>query len=107
MNTFLSEGRSNYYKAKKLEIARKNEERKIILQDALFIKYYGMSAYLQLFPEAQEFGTNWHTEILEELIKIDKRALANQLSGISMAVAAGNSKKAASKFKRVIQEMLK
>lgn len=107
MGFFLSEERRNYYKAKKLEISRKEQEREVVRNDALYIKYYGMSAYMELFPDAKDFGTKWHSEVIEELVKLDRKALANQLSGIAMAVSAGNSKKSARKFKRVIKDMLK
>lgn len=106
MNIF-NEERSNYYKAKKRELTRQSDELKVIAEDALFVHYYGMSAYLELFPEAKDFGISWHRSLLVELQKLDKKRLANQLSGTSMAYAATQSKKASRGFKRIIKDLLK
>lgn len=107
MAFFLSEERRNYYKAKKAEQARQAQARLKIKEDALFIHYYGMSAYLELFPDAKGFGMSWHRELLVQLQKIEKTKLANRLSGTALAVSASIDKKAARKFKRIIKDMLK
>jgi len=104
---FLSKDRQNYYKSKKAEITRKNQESKVVKDDAMFIRYYGMSAYLELFPEAKDFGVSWHREVVKELVKLEKRNMASFLSGNNMAISAIFSKKAARKFKRVIKGMIK
>lgn len=106
MNIFNAE-RSNYYKAKKRELSRKKEENRVIEEDALFIHHYGMSAYIELFPETKDMGMNWHNSVLIELQRIRKKELGQQLSGISLAYAATQSKKAARHFKRVIKDITK
>lgn len=107
MAFFLSEERRNYYRAKKAEQARQAQASLNVKEDALFIHYYGMSAYLELFPDAKGFSINWHREIIIELKKIDKINLGNQLSGMAMAIAANLSKKSRRKFKQLIRGMMK
>lgn len=102
-----NEERSNYYKAKKRELAREREIRQVVAEDALFIHHYGMSAFLELFPEAKGFGTSWHKDVISELEVIKKRELAQLLSGIHMANAATKDKKANRNFKKTIRELLK
>lgn len=106
MNIF-NEERSNYYKAKKRELSRVNEETKVVAEDALFVHYYGMSAYLELFPEAKDFGIGWHRSLLVELQKLDKKKMGNYLSGTSMAYAATQSRKANRGFRRMIKDLIK
>lgn len=108
MNTVVfNESRSNYYKAKKRELARLRQERQIVTEDALYIHHYGMSAFLELFPEAKYFGVNWHREVIAELQIIKKRELGQLLSGIYMASAATKDKKANRKFRRIIDDLLR
>ena len=108
MNTVVfNEERSSYYKAKKREIQRKNEASLVIQEDAQFIHYYGMSAYLELFPEAKEMGISWHREVLAELKRMERNRLGQQLSGYSMAYAANKSKKARRSFIRIIKDLTK
>ena len=104
---FLSEERRNYYRAKKSEINNQSDAQKVIQEDALFIKYYGMDAYLKLFPEAAGFGIKWHREVIQELHKLERRQLGNELAGMSLAIASNLSKSSARKFKKVIKDMLK
>lgn len=99
--------RSSYYKAKKRELARRRQERQVVAEDALFIHHYGMSAFLELCPEAKYFGVNWHREVIEELQIIRKRELGQLLSGIYMASAATKDKKANRKFRRIINDLLR
>lgn len=106
MNIFNQE-RSNYYKAKKRELTRQSEENKVVAEDALFVHYYGMSAYLELFPEAKGFGIGWHRSLLVELQKLDKKRLGNELTGISMAYGANKSKKGNRTFRRMIKDLIK
>jgi hypothetical protein len=98
--------RRNYYIAKKRELARKKQANQVINEDALFIYHYGMIAYLELFPEAKGFGVEWHREIVKELQIMEKRRLANLLSGIYKASLATKYKKANRTFIRIIKEML-
>ena len=102
-----NQDKSNYYKSKKRELARKDQADRVVQEDALFVHYYGMSAYLTLFPEAIGFGINWHRQLLRELQILDKKRLANELSGASMAHAANKSKKGSRMFKRMIKDLLR
>lgn len=104
---FLSPERARYYKLKRSELKQQADARRVVKQDALFIRYYGMSAYIELFPEAKDFGTNWHNEVLEELQRLEKRALANQMTGIFYAFAATKSKVSLRKFKKIVKDLLK
>lgn len=106
MNIFNAE-RSNYYKAKKREILRVKEENRVVEEDALFVYHYGMSAYLELFPEAKGFGMNWHNQMLVELQRLKKKEMGQYLSGTSMAVAATKNKKSSRLFRRIIQSLTK
>lgn len=106
MNIFNAE-RSNYYKAKKRELTRQKAQSRIVQEDALFIRYYGMSAYIELFPEAKYMGVNWHRMVLDELQRLDRRQLAQELTGMSLAYAASQSKKAGRNFKRVLKDLNK
>lgn len=99
--------RSKYYKAKKRDFTRANEERKVLEEDATFIHYYGMSAFLELVPEAKDFGIGWHRDIIKELEFIRKKELAQQLSGIYMANAATKDKKANRGFRQIISKLTK
>lgn len=99
--------RSNYYKAKKRELARKREEDRVVEEDALYIHYYGMTAYLELFPEAKDFGISWHKQLLIELQRLERKKLANTLTGMSLAYASTKSKKSQRAFKRVIKDLLR
>lgn len=107
MAFFLSEEKREYYRKKKADIARKNEARNVVKEDAVFIRYYGMAAYLELFPEAKGFGINWHRSVVDELKRLERSEIASTLSGISVAIAANLSKKSARKFKRMIKDMTK
>lgn len=104
---FLNEERSNYYKAKKLDIERERKARQVIRQDALFIKHYGMSAYIELFPEAKDMGISWHESVLEELEALRSQELAQLLSGIYNASAATKDKSANRRFRRIITALTK
>jgi hypothetical protein len=100
-----NEERTAYYRAKKRELARKKEADLVIKEDALFIKYYGMSAYLELFPEAKYFGVSWHRSVVEELRNMERRQIGQLLSGIYSASAATKGKKANRKFRRIIKDL--
>jgi len=102
-----NEERSNYYKAKKRELQRISDESKVVQEDALFVHYYGMSAFLELFPEAKGFGISWHRELLRELQILEKKRLGNQLTGTSMAYAATQSKKGSRSFRRIIKDLIR
>lgn len=104
MNLFNAE-RSAYYKAKKLELTRKSESKRVVKQDALYVYHYGMTAYLELFPEAKEMGVSWHEELVEELENLRLRHLGQELSGYYMASAATKDKKANRKFRTLIKSM--
>lgn len=100
-----NEERSAYYKAKKREISRKREANRVVKEDALYIHYYGMTAYMELFPEAREFGTNWHIQIIEELENIRVKHLGQTFSGFYMASAATKDKGANRKFRKMIKDL--
>lgn len=100
-----NESRSAYYKAKKRELERVSRSRAVIQEDALFIHYYGMSAYLELFPEAKQFGVSWHRDILKELQKIREKYLGQELSGVYMAYGAIKSKKVNRNFRKLIKQL--
>lgn len=102
-----NEERSNYYKAKKREILRVKEERHVVEGDALFIHFYGMSAFIELFPECKYFSITWHDEILEELQRLKRRDMGQNLAGMSLAFAASKSKKSSRHFRRMIKELTK
>ena len=104
---FFTPERRNYYSVKRSERRRQEQADQVIKEDALFIKYYGMSAYLELFPEAKDFSITWHRRVLQELQRIDRHNLASELSGQAMAYSASMDKKSARKFKRIIKDMLK
>lgn len=99
--------RSNYYKAKRRELSRLRQSRQVVVEDALFIKHYGMSAFLELFPEAKGFGVSWHREVIQELEIMKKRELSQLLSGIYMASVATKDKKANRKFRKIVSNLLK
>ena len=102
-----NEERSNYYKAKKRELTRQKEENRVVEEDALFVFHYGMSAYLVLFPEAKEFGMNWHNQLLAELQRLKRKEMGQNLAGQSLAYASTKSKKSARHFKRMIKDLTK
>ena len=103
----LSPERQAYYKAKKREELRTKEAKRIIREDATYIYYYGMSAFLELFPEARGFGINWHKEIISELQRIERVKLADKLSGTASAYGAVQSKKGNRAFSRLIRHLQK
>lgn len=102
---FFNEGRRAYYQAKKRELARKKQSDRVISQDAKFIKHYGMSAYLTLFPEAKDFGLGWHESIILELERMERRQLAQLLSGFYAASGATKNKKVFRRFKSMITSL--
>lgn len=102
-----NEERSNYYKAKKRELSRQREDNRVIEEDALFIFHYGMSAYIELFPEIKGFGMNWHTAILSELKRLKKKELGQNLAGMSLAYASVKNRKSARLFRRIIKDLTK
>ena len=97
--------RSDYYRAKKRELARKQAERRTITEDAVYVHYYGMTAYLELFPEAKGFSIVWHEQLVQELRKIKQNDMATMLVGISLAYASSQSKKGGRAFKNLIKEL--
>lgn len=99
--------RSDYYKKKQDRLKSERDDNRIVAEDATFIKYYGMSAFLDLFPEARDFPMTWHRAVVKEIQRIEKKQLANKLSGIAMATAAHKSKKNNKLLKRTIREMTK
>lgn len=109
MNTvaFLSEERKLYYKSKKARQSREKRANLAIEDDALFIKHYGMSALLELFPEARRFGFEYHQKIIVELERMENKQMAQWLSGIAMAIAATKYKKSNSRFTQMIKSLRK
>lgn len=107
MNTTVFDtGRSEYYRQKKTRIRREDAERALILDDAVFIKYYGMDAYIKLFPDAVNQPMAWHNAVVKELQRLDRQSLANELTGISLAYGASQSKKAGRAFKAMIKGLI-
>lgn len=104
---FLSEDRRAYYRAKRREVLRKQEADLVIKEDALFIKHYGMSAFLELVPEAKYFGIGWHRQVIEELEHMRQTELARLLSGIYSASAATKDKSANRRFRTTIKDMFR
>lgn len=101
--TVFDTGRSDYYRQKKANIRREEAERALILDDAVFIKHYGMDAYIKLFPDAINQPMSWHMAVVKELQRLDRQRLANELTGISLAYGASQSKKAGRAFKAMIK----
>lgn len=105
--TIFNEERRGYYLAKKRELRHQNASRQVIKEDALFIYHYGMSAYLELFPEAKEFGINWHRQVIEELQAMERKRLGNLLGGIYSASGATKNKKVFRNFKKIVKNLVK
>ena len=103
--TVFDTGRSEYYRQKKNRIRREEAERALILDDAVFIKHYGMDAYIKLFPDAVNQPMAWHMAVVKELQRLEKQELANLLTGTSLAYAATYSKKAQRAFNNMIKGM--
>ena len=103
--TLFDTGRSDYYRQKKTRISREEAERLLILDDAVFIKHYGMDAYIKLFPDAVNQPMAWHNAVVKELQRLEKQELANLLTGISLGYAATQSKKARRAFNNMIKSM--
>lgn len=103
--TVFDTGRSEYYRQKKESIRREEAERALILDDAAFIKHYGMDAYIKLFPDAVNQPISWHRAVVKELQRLEKQELANLLTGTSLAYAATQSKKAQRAFNNIIKGM--
>ena len=103
---FISE-RTQYYRDKKNRLSREKEESRVVKEDALFVRHYGMTAYLQLFPEASGFGINWHKLLLKELVKMENEHLATVLSGIQLAYASTHDKESAKYFKALLKDLEK
>lgn len=98
--------RAPYYRAKKRELAHKEEARRVIKEDALFVHHYTMPAFITLFPEVKEFGMSYHRELVKELEKIRARHLGQELGGTYLAVAATKDKKARSKFRKIVKDLV-
>ena len=106
MNTTVFDtGRSDYYRQKKTRIRLEEEERLLILDDAVFIKHYGMDAYIKLFPDVVNQPMSWHMAVIKELQRLEKQELANLLTGVSLGYAATQSKKAQRAFNNMIKGM--
>lgn len=103
--TVFDTGRSEYYRQKKASIRREEAERALILDDAVFIKHYGMDAYIKLFPDAVNQPMTWHMAVVKELQRLEKQELANLLTGMSLGYAATQSKKAQRAFNNMIKGM--
>lgn len=104
--TVFDTGRSDYYRQKKTRIRQEEAERALILDDAVFIKHYGMDAYIKLFPDAVNQPMSWHMAVVKELQRLDRQSLANELTGISLAYGASQSKKAGRAFKAMIKGLI-
>lgn len=103
--SFLTDERRIYYKTKQARERREREANRIIEDDAMYIRHYGMSAFLQLFPEAIHFGADYHERIVQELERMSRKELAQQLSGIAMAIAATKYKKSNRRFTKMLKDL--
>lgn len=103
--TVFDTGRSEYYRQKKTRIRQEEAERALILDDAVFIKHYGMDAYIKLFPDVVDQPMAWHNAVVKELQRLEKQELANLLTGTSLGYAATRSKKARRAFNNMIKGM--
>ena len=103
--TVFDTGRSDYYRQKKASIRLEEAERALILDDAVFIKHYGMDAYIKLFPDVVNQPMSWHNAVVKELQRLEKQELANLLTGVSLGYAATQSKKAQRAFNNMIKGM--
>lgn len=100
-----NEDRSSYYRSKQREMARLEEARRVISEDAIYIHYYGMSAFIELFPEVKGFGMAWHEAVVKELQKLKRNDLSNELVGVFLAYAGSQDKKANRRFRNMIREL--
>ena len=103
--TVFNTGRSEYYRQKKTRIRQEEAERALILDDAVFIKHYGMDAYIKLFPDAINQPMRWHMAVVKELQRLEKQELANLLTGMALAYSATQSKKSKRAFNNMIKGM--
>lgn len=104
---FLSKERRLYYKAKQAADRREREANRIIEEDARFVRFYGMQAFIELSPVVKGFSYGYHEKLVTELEKIHKRDLAQELTGISMAIAATKYKKSNRRFTKMIKDLRK
>jgi len=95
----------DYYRKKKDNLAFKKQIDVVVRDDALFIKYYGMSAFLELFPDGKGFNMDWHYGVLRELRRLNNEDLRLQLCGIQMAVGSNFSKKINKEFNRFLKSL--
>lgn len=100
-------GRSDYYKKKKSQRQQEEKDRQLVAEDAVYIKHYGMDAYLRLFPEAKDFPISWHRAVVKELQRLERQSLANTLNGFALASAAKYGKKAGKAFRSLIKDLTK
>lgn len=105
--TVFDTGRSEYYRQKKSIRQQEEKDRQLVAEDAVYIKHYGMDAYIKLFPEALEMPISWHRAVVKELQRLERQSLANTLNGYSLASAAKHGKKASKAFRRMIKDLTK
>lgn len=101
--TLFDTGRADYYRQKQKRLQREKEDRSVVAEDAVYIKHYGMDAYMKLFPEAADMPVSWHSAVIKELQRLDRQELANTLSGYSLAASAPHSKKASKALRHMIK----
>lgn len=101
---FNANGR-DYYRKKKDKLAFQRSIDLVVREDAIFIKYYGMDAYLKLFPDAEGFGMEWHRGVLRELARMKHEDMRDYLYGIRLAVGANLDKKAGREFKHLLKSL--
>lgn len=104
MNYFNAE-RRNYYFAKKRDLQRENERRAVIKEDAIFIYHYGMTAFMEFFPESKGLSIEWHRLIVAELALMERKRLGQLLGGVYMASAATKDRKINRKFRKIIADL--
>lgn len=95
----------DYYRKKKDNLAFQKQIDVVVKDDALFIKYYGMSAFLELFPDAKGFSMDWHLGVIRELRRLQNEDLRAELCGFQMAVGANFSKKINKEFNKYLKSL--
>ena len=102
---FFNSSNRDYYRKKKDRLAFESKIDAVVRDDASFIKYYGMSAFLELFPDARGFNIDWHNGVIRELKRLDRQDLSMNLCGMQLAVGANFSKKINREFKVFIKSL--
>lgn len=101
-----NEGNQNYYIAKKARMELDTFDKGTVREDARFVLAYGMDAYIQLFPDALEQTSAWHSDLMLEVERLKRIQTASELSGMGMAIAANLSKKSNRHFTKYLKDLI-